>query len=453
MTAPRTAILAEAGRIFALAWPVVLTSLNWTMLHLTDVAVVGLVSTEETAALGASRTLTFVAIVMGLAWLSGVLVFVSRADGAGDLPQTGASFRSGALLGLILGLAMGAVLLAFALPLLLAIGVTPDIAPRAAQVVQMMAVAYPFQFVMIAASYFLEGVSRPQRVMVVNLGMLPLNAVLAWAWSGGHLGLPMWGAVGAAAATSLVSVLGTAAMLAAVFTLPRARARSVLDRSRAAWRRAWADVPALARFGLIPAIASALELGGFAFMIALSTQLGIVTAHAFQIVFSLHNVTFALALGLGSAAGVRVGNAVGAGERDQARPRVMIAAGLAILITIAGAAMLMILARPVVSIIPAAETVHVLAAAMLLLWAPFILFDGLQVVLMYALRSLGDQVMAGINGIMGFFVVTCGVGWWLVSQGVGPMALVWAVGLGMVTAAVLNGARFWWITRPGHPQS
>ena len=34
---------AEMRRILALAWPVVLTSLNWTILHVTDVAVVGLV--------------------------------------------------------------------------------------------------------------------------------------------------------------------------------------------------------------------------------------------------------------------------------------------------------------------------------------------------------------------------------------------------------------------------
>ena len=44
-----------------------------------------------------------------------------------------------------------------------------------------MALAYPAQFVLAAASYFLEGISRPRRVMAVNLIMLPLNALLAWA--------------------------------------------------------------------------------------------------------------------------------------------------------------------------------------------------------------------------------------------------------------------------------
>lgn len=447
MPSRRPPIAAEARRILALAWPVVLTSLNWTILHLTDVVVVGLVGTREVEALGASRTLTFIAIVMGLAWLSGVLVHVSRADGARDLPATGDFLRSGLMLGLLLGLAVGIPLFLFAEPLLRAVGVAPDIAPAAARVVAVMALAYPFQFLTVAASYFLEGVSRPRRVMTVNLVMLPVNAVLAWAWSGGHLGLRALGAVGAAAATTTVSVLGAAGMLVAAILLPRAIERGARDFSLPAIRRAARGVPMLARFGFVPAIAATLELGGFAILTALSTRLGAVTAHAFQIVFSLHNMTFALALGLGSAAGVRVGNAVGAGEIDQVRFRAGIATAAAIVVTGVGALLIGLAAAPIASLFPAEPSVHLLAAAMLPLWAVFILFDGVQIVLLYALRSLGDQVAAGINGILAFFVVTGGLGFWLVHSGFGPMALVWASGLGMVAAALLQGARLLYVTR------
>ena len=72
-----------------------LTSLNWTLMHIIDVAVVGHYGTGELAALAASRTLTFIAIVMGFSGLSGVLVFASRADGGGRLAETGDIFRSG----------------------------------------------------------------------------------------------------------------------------------------------------------------------------------------------------------------------------------------------------------------------------------------------------------------------------------------------------------------------
>ncbi len=446
-THPTLTTRAETVRLLALAWPVVLTSLNWTLLQVTDVMVVGLVSTEQVAALGASRALGFVGIVTGLAWLSGVLVMASRADGAGDMPRTGGVLREGLALGLVLGLAIGGIFLAFAEPLLMLIGVAADRIDDSARVVRAFAIAYPFQLTTIAAAFFLEGVSRPRRVTVVNLSVLPINAVLAWALSGGHAGLPALGAVGAALATSVASLLGAIGMLASVLTLPGARARSVLRFDSAAWaavpRGAWA----LAVFGIVPAVASGLELAGFSVLIALSTQIGDDAAHAFQIVFSAHNVTFAVALGLGSAAGVRAGNAVGEGQPAAAVRRTVIALVLAVAALGLGAALLAGAAPAIVALFPAAAEVHRIADQMLPRWAPFIVFDGVQVVLVYALRSLGDQVVAGINSIVAYFIVTGGVGWWLVHHDGGPMALVWASGTGMLAAAILHGARFAQVSR------
>ncbi len=197
---------------------------------------------------------------------------------------------------------------------------------------------------------------------------------------------------------------------------------------------------------MVPAIASGLELAGFSILIALSTDFGPVTAHAFQIVFSVHNVTFGVALGLGSAAGVRVGNAVGEGTPALAVPRTLIAAGLAALFTGLLAIVIVVARWPIVAAFPAAPGVHTVALAMLPLWAPFILFDGVQVVFVYALRSLGDQIAAGVNSILAFFVVTGGAGWLFVQAGVGPLGLVYASGLGMVAAAMAHGGRFAWIS-------
>ena len=315
-----------------LAWPIMLTSLNWTLMHIIDVAVVGHYGTDELAALAASRTLTFIAIVMGFSGLSGVLVYASRADGGGRLAETGDIFRSGLALGLAIGLAAALVLRLWAFELLASVGVEPALQRPGAAVVEAMALAFPAQLLLAASSYFLEGISRPRRVMTVNLLMLPLNAVLAWAWVGGHLGLPALGAVGAAYATATISWLGAAAMIALIWALPRARERRVRDFGRAALRRALAGVPPLAWFGLMPAIGASLELAGFAWLMVLSTQLGNAAAGAFQAMLSVHNVAFALSMGFGSAAGVRVGNAVGAGLREEAWPRALIAGALAALL-------------------------------------------------------------------------------------------------------------------------
>src|SRR3546814_3099203 len=76
---------------------------------------------------------------------------------------------------------------------------------------------------------------------------------------------------------------------------------------------------------------------------------------------------------------------------------------------------------------------------MLAIWAPFILFDGVQMVFVYALRSLGRQIAAGVNGIIAFFLVTGGLGWLLIRHWeIGPMGLVYASAAGMVVAALLR---------------
>ena len=442
---------AELRRLLGLAWPVMLTSLNWTILHVTDVIVVGLVGEHEVAALSASRSLTYVAIVTGLAWLSGVLVRASRADGAGDLPATGQALRDGLVLGVILGFAATLILGLGGAALLRGIGVAPALVEPGARVVAVMALGYPFQMILIAASFFLEGISRPRRVTVVNLSILPINAVLAWALASGQAGLPVLGAVGAALATVIASAIGAVAMVAAAIRLPRGDARGVRRMDRAAWAATPAGALDLARFGLVPAIASGLELAGFAILIALSTRLGEATAHGFQIVFSVHNVTFALALGLGSAAGVRAGNAMGEGAAFAAISRTLLAAGLAMLAMGVCGLGLWLWPHAVVDLFPAMPDARSTAIAMLAIWAPFILFDGVQVVLVYALRSLGDQVAAGINSILAYFVVTGGVGWWLVGADWGPSALAWASGAGMLVAALLHGGRFALIARRLRP--
>jgi len=81
-------------------------------------------------------------------------------------------------------------------------------------------------------------------------------------------------------------------------------------------------------------------------------------------------------------------------------------------------------------------------------WAPFMLFDGLQLVFTYALRSLGDQVIAGLNSIVAFFIVTIALGSWLISSGIGALALVWCIGISMLVCALLQGGRLVWFSSP-----
>ena len=120
----------------------------------------------------------------------------------------------------MVGLVGAAVLFFGAAPLLRLMGVSDAVLPISTMVVRGMALAFPAQLILIAASNFLEGISHPRRVMVVNLAMLPINGLLAWIWATGQFGFPAMGAVGAGLATAVSLWLGAAGMVATVWLVP-----------------------------------------------------------------------------------------------------------------------------------------------------------------------------------------------------------------------------------------
>lgn len=436
-------MFTEARRIAWLAWPIVLTNLNWTIMHLVDVAVVGFAGTGELGALAAGRVVTFVILMLLLAGMSGVVVFTSRADGGGDLLRTGALWREAVVTGLLLGIPSAVVIALFSQSLLAMTGVSPELVSSGAHVLVAMMIGLPGQMLSIGCAFFLEGVSAPRRVLMVNLATLPINAVLAWAFTLGHFGFPAMGAFGAALATSITSTGGGIAMAFMAWTLPSAGERQLRRLDWAAWRSAFGGVGALVRFGCMPGLGAALEVLGFSYLMVLSTRMGDVVAGGFQVLLSLHNIGFALALGLGSAAGVRVGNAVGAGEPWMARSRTLIACGLSIIIMGMVVLAYILFARPIVAGLTADEAVAREALLMLFILAPFILCDGLQAIFVAALRSLGDQVVASINGIIAFFLIMGVTGYVAQVQGWGSAGLAIASAVGMAAAMLLQAARFW----------
>ena len=441
-----TGLLPEARRIARLAWPIILTNLNWTIMHLIDVMVVGQAGTHELGALAAGRVVMFVILMLLLSGMSGILVFASQADGAGDLPRTGALWREAVLTGLLLGLPSALMIALTARPLLLLTGVAPELVTPGAHVLVAMMIGLPGQMLSIACAFFLEGVSAPRRVLWVNIGTLPLNALLAWGLTLGHFGLPELGAVGAALATSIAGTIGGLAMALMAWTLPSASTRDLRRRDLPAWRNALRGIPPIVRFGIMPGLGAALEVLGFSYLMILSTRMGEIVAGGFQVMLSLHNIGFALALGLGSATGVRVGNAVGAGEPWTARGRALIACGLSLLIMGAVVLAYLVFARPIVNGLTADAAVAREAIVMLIILAPFILCDGLQAIFVSALRSLGDQVIAGVNGIIAFFLIMSLAGWSSYQLGWGSAGLALASALGMAAAMLLQGARFWQVS-------
>jgi MATE family multidrug resistance protein len=218
------------------------------------------------------------------------------------------------------------------------------------------------------------------------------------------------------------------------------------------WRFDPQRTRAMIRLGLPIGLTMALEMGVFALAAYFMGWLGAPAVAAHAVALQLAALTFMVPLGLGQAATVRVGLALG--RRDEAG--ITRAGWTAWVMGVAfmGAMALVMWAIPRTLVtlfltdVPAHAVVIALAISFLRVAAAFQLVDGAQVIGAGMLRGLHDTRWPLLFALVGYWVVGLGIGVWLAFardwNGVG----IW-VGLASGLAAVAALMLTRWIMR-GH---
>ncbi|MEO6359858.1 MAG: MATE family efflux transporter [Sphingomicrobium sp.] len=332
-------------------------------------------------------------------------------------------------------------------PLILALGQQPQLADQAALFLKgYMWSALPFLLFQ-AMRNFLSALERPGWIFAISLIGIGLNALVSWALIFGKFGLPALGIFGGGLGSSLV--WGVLALgLAIVLTTDRQFRRHHLFGRW--WRADWPRLGRLFRLGLPIGLTMGFEgavFGSAAYLMGLISAEN-VAAHA--IALQIAAVTFMVPLGLGQAATVRVGRALGANDRLAIKRAGWTAFVLGVGFMAIMALLMWSFPRQLVGLFlePSAEqgAVMGLAVSFLAVAAAFQIVDGAQVIAAGMLRGLHDTRVPMLFALAGYWVVGLGSGVWLAFgrdwQGVG----IWvglAVGLGFV--AVLMIAR--WLMR------
>jgi multidrug resistance protein, MATE family len=435
---------AEMRKIITLAWPVAIGSLQWMLLNLIDTAMLGHAGTNDLAAINSGRALTWVAVMVGIGLLSGVPVFVSRAVGAQKLHECGAVWRQGMVYALCIGLLVATIITLVAAPALRALGQPPQLIAQASGYAIIIGWLFPIVFMMRVSDGFLQGISRPKVGMVIGLSAVPLNAAFNWVFIYGRFGLPPMGAPGAALGTLLADSI---ALLAMLLYLRQMKDRAQYDLF-GSWRGLWRTSKNLRSFGYAPGLASGLELGGFAVLMVLAGAIGTATGAAFAAITALHTIALAAAVGFAIAASVRIGEATGARHFAEVPQRGWLAVLGAVLFTLSCSALYLLFPHVWLSLFGLQESARATGFAMLMVLAPFLLFDAAQIVLLYALRACGDQIVASLIQIGGFFFLMGGAGLWAVKvANMGALGVIWGLNLGMMVTALALAARYWTVSQ------
>ena len=206
----------------------------------------------------------------------------------------------------------------------------------------------------------------------------------------------------------------------------------------------------MVRLGLPIGITMALEMGVFALAAYFMGWIGAPAVAAHAVALQLAALTFMVPLGLGQAATVRVGLALGRGDKPGITRAGWTAWMLGVGFMGAMALGMWLAPRELVTLfltdVPANAATIALAVSFLRVAAAFQLVDGAQVIGAGMLRGLHDTRWPLIFALVGYWVVGLGIGAWLAFardwQGIG----IW-IGLaaGLAAVAVLMLAR--WLMR------
>ena len=443
--APAGDLAREFRQTAALALPVMLARSGHIVLTTVDTMMTGLASAEDLAAYAIGTVPFMLVMLLGLGMLTGTIVLVAQAVGAGRPQDAGAVWQLSMLNAVALGL-LGLVTLLDGAALVRLLGQPKALVEPGGGVVRMLAYGLPGLLLFQATSFFLEGIRKPAVGLAVMIGANLLNLPLNWLLIGGHWGLPAMGAEGAALATSIVRWLMALAMIAFVLTMAQRRAYGVtapLTGLRARQRRFLA-------LGLPVAAAQGLETAAFQVLIVFAGWLGIIQLGAFQIVLSLASLIYMATIGIATATSVRVGNAVGRRDGQAAERAGWVGLGAGIAAMICLGPLFLLWPTTIAGIYTSDPPVLLLAAAVLPLLAITNITDCSQGVLAGAVRGAADVRIPTLFYVLGFWGVQAPLAWTLAFPvGMGLHGLVVAIFAGCTVVAALLSWRFRHLARHG----
>ena len=429
-----------------LALPVMLSRLGILTIVAADTAMTGWAGARELAAYAISAAPHTPLLLIGVGLMTGTVVLVSQAEGAGRRRETGfllrAAWRQAWILGVIL---LG--LFHTGEWILLALGQRPSLALEGAEVLAMFGWGMPAVMVFAATTMFLEAIGRPLAGMIFMLTANLLNVAFNWVFIYGHLGAPEMGAEGAALATSLARWIGAVGIVAwAYATLGTTRlgarfGRLRLDTSRR--RRAHRAGRRLLATGIPIAAAHGLEAGAFASLTVFAGWVGPAEVAAFGVVLNLLALPFMPALGLATAANVQVGQALGRQDPEGARQAAWTALRIIVVLQSCIGLGYVVFAGPLAGLYTGEAAVLAVAVPALRLAGLALLPDALQVILAGCLRGLSDVWPATLIFMLSFWGAMVPAAWWLgIHLELGAPGLVGAIGIGCGTAVLLLALRF-----------
>ena len=376
--------------ILTLGWPMFVGQLAVMANGIIDNVMAGHLSAADLAAVAIGSSVYYVVFVGLMGTLSAISPVAAQHFGAGRLHAVGDAWRQGQWLALAL-LLPGWAALAFPGPLLALARPEPAIEAAARTYLGALAFGLPAALWFRAFTTLNTAVSRPRVVMAINLLgpilKVPLNALFMHGSDAPTaIGLPAVPALGGAGCgVATACVFWVSAAIAAVLLVRDPFYRRFSLRGIGAPHRR--QLGELLRLGIPIGATYLIDVSAFNVVTLLVARLGTATVGGHAIAANLAATTYMLPLAMAGAVGVLAAQALGRGDRAQARQVVghglRLVGGLALLV----AAALWLAREPIARAYTDDAQVARIAASLLGFVALYHVADAVQVTYAFALRA------------------------------------------------------------------
>ncbi|MBT8312324.1 MAG: MATE family efflux transporter [Flavobacteriaceae bacterium] len=436
-----------------LAAPVILGMLGHTFVAFADNVMVGQLGTAELAAVSLGNSFVFVAMSLGIGFSTAITPLVAEADGSGDKVAGKNALKHGLVLCTILGLVLFGIIL-LAKPLMQYMDQPEEVVQLAIPYLDIVAFSLVPLIMFQAFKQFSEGLSQTKYPMFATVLANVVNIILNYLLIFGAFGFPKLGIIGAAIGTLMARLI----MLFFLWYLLKNRKKFHDFVTGFNFRRLETkEVRKIISLGFPSALQMFFEVGIFTAAVWLSGVLGKNPQAANQIALNLSSMTFMFGMGLGVAAMIRVGNQKGLRNFTELRRIAQSIFFMTLLLEIVFAALFLLgrywfptLYLDEQDLLNQADNLEViaLAAQLLLVAAVFQISDGLQVVILGALRGLQDVKIPTLITFIAYWVIGFPLSFYLgLYTGLKSIGIWIGLLSGLTASAIMLYIRFNYMTR------
>ncbi len=393
-----------------LAVPVILGMLGHSFVQFADNIMVGQLGTAELAAVSLGNSFVFIAMSLGIGFSTAITPLVAEADGAGNTADGKSALKHGLVLCTLLGLFLFGLIL-LAKPLMYIMEQPTEVVKLAIPYLDLVAFSLVPLIMFQAFKQFSDGLSQTRYPMYATILANVINIVLNYLLIFGTFGFPKMGIIGAAIGTLASRII----MLIFLWLLLKKKNKfheyvTGFDFKKIEKR----VLKKIIDLGFPSALQMFFEVAIFTAAIWLSGVLGKNPQAANQIALNLSSMTFMFGMGLGVAAMIRVGNQKGLQNFTELRRIGQSIFFLTLLLEIVFATLFLAsrhwfptLYLDVSDLANRADNAEVIlmAAQLLLVAAFFQISDGLQVVILGALRGLQDVKIPTLITFIAYWLI------------------------------------------------